>query len=186
MKTLIKSFFVLAILGMASSSFAALNMYLNIKGGGKSRIVPLTCSAGACKATVTGMTGGNYTFTLCDAQGTALMKAKEKANRSKSMNFGKIIFTCDVISPRDAGSGLPTGKMATDHEIVSPRDAASGLPTGKRMHKPFVITKELDKSSPTFVATGDVDGDGTFQISVTCKSPDGGIMAMDDWESPSN
>ena len=32
--------------------------------------------------------------------------------------------------------------------IVSPRDAASGLPTGKRMHKPFVITKELDKSSP--------------------------------------
>ncbi len=31
--------------------------------------------------------------------------------------------------------------------IVSPRDPASGLPTGKRMHKPFVITKELDKSS---------------------------------------
>ena len=32
--------------------------------------------------------------------------------------------------------------------IVSPRDSASGLPTGKRMHKPFVITKELDRSSP--------------------------------------
>ncbi|MEZ4298276.1 MAG: Hcp family type VI secretion system effector [Polyangiaceae bacterium] len=38
--------------------------------------------------------------------------------------------------------------IAVSHEIVSPRDAASGLPTGKRMHKPFVITKELDKSSP--------------------------------------
>lgn len=38
--------------------------------------------------------------------------------------------------------------IATNHEIVSPRDTASGLPTGKRMHKPFVITKELDKSSP--------------------------------------
>jgi len=38
--------------------------------------------------------------------------------------------------------------VAVSHEIVSPRDAASGLPTGKRMHKPFVITKELDKSSP--------------------------------------
>jgi hypothetical protein len=36
-----------------------------------------------------------------------------------------------------------------DQQIVSPRDAASGLPTGKRQHKPFVITKELDKSSPT-------------------------------------
>ncbi len=38
--------------------------------------------------------------------------------------------------------------IALSHEIVSPRDAASGLPTGKRQHKPFVITKELDKSSP--------------------------------------
>jgi type VI secretion system secreted protein Hcp len=38
--------------------------------------------------------------------------------------------------------------IAVTHEIVSPRDPASGLPTGKRMHKPFVITKELDKSSP--------------------------------------
>lgn len=34
------------------------------------------------------------------------------------------------------------------HEVVSPRDAASGLPTGKRMHKPFVITKPIDKATP--------------------------------------
>jgi len=38
--------------------------------------------------------------------------------------------------------------IAVSHEIISPRDPASGLPTGKRMHKPFTITKELDKSSP--------------------------------------
>jgi type VI secretion system secreted protein Hcp len=38
--------------------------------------------------------------------------------------------------------------IAVGHEIVSPRDSASGLPTGKRQHKPLVITKELDKSSP--------------------------------------
>ncbi len=38
--------------------------------------------------------------------------------------------------------------MAAAHSITSPRDAASGLPTGKRMHKPFTITKEVDKSSP--------------------------------------
>ncbi|MFA6147110.1 MAG: type VI secretion system tube protein TssD [bacterium] len=37
---------------------------------------------------------------------------------------------------------------AYTHEIVSPRDAASGLPTGKRMHKALTITKEIDKSSP--------------------------------------
>jgi type VI secretion system secreted protein Hcp len=38
--------------------------------------------------------------------------------------------------------------IAFSHEIVSPRDAASGLPTGKRMHKPLMITKEVDKSTP--------------------------------------
>src|SRR4051812_6554708 len=38
--------------------------------------------------------------------------------------------------------------IAVSHSIISPRDPASGMPTGKRQHKPFVITKELDKSSP--------------------------------------
>src|SRR5438093_8359888 len=37
--------------------------------------------------------------------------------------------------------------IAVSHEIVSPRDPQSGLPTGQRVHKPLVITKELDKSS---------------------------------------
>lgn len=40
------------------------------------------------------------------------------------------------------------GVIAVSHSIVSPRDPQSGLPTGKRQHKPFVITKELDKSTP--------------------------------------
>jgi type VI secretion system secreted protein Hcp len=34
------------------------------------------------------------------------------------------------------------------HEVISPRDAASGLPTGKRQHKPLTITKAVDKASP--------------------------------------
>src|SRR5438132_5709614 len=38
--------------------------------------------------------------------------------------------------------------IAVTHEVSSPRDPASGLPSGKRMHKPFTITKELDRSSP--------------------------------------
>jgi type VI secretion system secreted protein Hcp len=37
---------------------------------------------------------------------------------------------------------------ALTHEIVCPRDPASGRPTGKRMHKPFIVTKELDRSTP--------------------------------------
>jgi type VI secretion system secreted protein Hcp len=38
--------------------------------------------------------------------------------------------------------------IAASHEVVSPRDAASGLATGKRQHKPLTITKELDRSTP--------------------------------------
>lgn len=38
--------------------------------------------------------------------------------------------------------------IATNHQIISPRDAASGLPTGRRMHKELSVTMEVDKSLP--------------------------------------
>ena len=38
--------------------------------------------------------------------------------------------------------------IAFEHEVISPRDAASGLPTGKRQHKALTITKEIDRSTP--------------------------------------
>jgi type VI secretion system secreted protein Hcp len=38
--------------------------------------------------------------------------------------------------------------IASNHEVLSPMDPASGFATGKIQHKPFVITKELDKSTP--------------------------------------
>lgn len=44
------------------------------------------------------------------------------------------------------------------HEIISPRDPATGQASGRRQHKPFVIRKELDKSSPLLfkaLVTGD-------------------------------
>ena len=47
------------------------------------------------------------------------------------------------------GTGLHI--IGVSHEIVSPRDAASGQATGRRQHKPFTITKEIDKSSPLFL-----------------------------------
>jgi type VI secretion system secreted protein Hcp len=40
------------------------------------------------------------------------------------------------------------GVIALSHSIVSPRDPQSGLPTGQRMHKPMVLTKELDMATP--------------------------------------
>jgi type VI secretion system secreted protein Hcp len=38
--------------------------------------------------------------------------------------------------------------IGCSHEVSAPRDAASGVPTGKRQHKPLVIVKELDRSTP--------------------------------------
>jgi type VI secretion system secreted protein Hcp len=38
--------------------------------------------------------------------------------------------------------------IAAIHEVVSPTDSITGLPTGKRQHKPFRITKDVDRSSP--------------------------------------
>ena len=42
---------------------------------------------------------------------------------------------------------MPPAEVAS-HAITGPRDAASGMATGKRMHKPFTITKEWSASSP--------------------------------------
>jgi type VI secretion system secreted protein Hcp len=38
--------------------------------------------------------------------------------------------------------------LGMSHEIISPRDAASGLATGKRQHKPLNFTAEIDKAYP--------------------------------------
>jgi type VI secretion system secreted protein Hcp len=38
--------------------------------------------------------------------------------------------------------------IAASHGIESPQDPRTGLPIGSRLHKPFIITKESDKSSP--------------------------------------
>jgi type VI secretion system secreted protein Hcp len=124
--------------------------------------------------------------------------------------------------------------IAVSHEIISPRDAASGLATGKRTHKPLVVTLALDKASPLLLQamlTGERLSEATisfvkgkkkgsaetyyeikltdvlisgykfepndegpeesiaisFQLTykkITWTWNDGGITASDDWESP--
>ena len=48
-----------------------------------------------------------------------------------------------------------TGKLSAAHflhEVKSPRDAASGMASGKRMHKPVTITKEWGPAPPMLTA----------------------------------
>jgi type VI secretion system secreted protein Hcp len=57
--------------------------------------------------------------------------------------------------------------LSVSQSNVSPRDAASGLPTGKRMHKPFVITKQWDASSPALLqacSTNETIPEATFHF----------------------
>lgn len=55
------------------------------------------------------------------------------------------------LTMRKAG-GTPATKSANaataNQAAQSQRDVAAGLPSGKRMHKPFVIVKEIDAASP--------------------------------------
>ena len=53
---------------------------------------------------------------------------------------GKVVGSCT-----QAGREEAMEIYGFNHEVLSPRDAASGLPTGKRQHKPVVITKAVDK-----------------------------------------
>ncbi len=93
---------------------------------------------------------------------------------------------------------------ASYYSVKSPRDTASGLATGKRMHRPFTIRAELDRTASTTgknvswdikeakgakAATGGnrptydvkkVEGTGA-RTAVT----DGKTMASDDWHEAS-
>lgn len=44
-----------------------------------------------------------------------------------------------------------------DDDIVSPRDAASGMATGKRLHKPLKVTLEFDQSAPILYNMADTN-----------------------------
>jgi len=68
----------------------------------------------------------------------------------------------DIVSPRDAASGLPTGKRSLWIEIdelqgvVSPRDPASGLPTGKTLRDEVDgLSEEIGSIRTTMVSSGD-------------------------------
>lgn len=50
-------------------------------------------------------------------------------------------------NPREKHQGKIRG-LTFHYEVKSPRDAASGMATGRRVHTPIVFTKYMDSSSP--------------------------------------
>ena len=72
---------------------------------------------------------------------------------SKQGNITAGTFTADSV-----GNIYQEGRedfiqvQAFDHLVTIPRDPQSGQPTGQRVHKPMMITKVFDKSSPLIFA----------------------------------
>ena len=97
---------------------------------------------------------------LSFAQETAVLKTRTKSNQTNERTTATNQLDCVVrISPADTGCSI-----VFDNAIVSPKDAASGLPTGKRMHKPICFVVNLNDNtiaevlSPRDVATGQATG----------------------------
>lgn len=73
-------------------------------------------------------------------------------------------------SVTQAGREDTIAVIAFDQEIKSPRDAASGLPTGKRQHGPLTITKEVDKSTP-LIYSAMVNNENISELKLMCWQP---------------
>ncbi len=95
-----------------------------------------------------------------------------KATASGPVLVAAIPQTRHAALVKGAGGEVSFPVLALTHSIISPRDAASGLPSGKRQHKPFVITKSLDKASP-FLLEGLIRGE-PFVVEVTSYRRTGG------------
>jgi hypothetical protein len=95
------------------------------------RVAINTKGTGAEKGRVAIKTKG----TGADKNRTA-SQGEEASSRAHSDIFLDIDDDCDGISA-----------------VLSPRDAASGLPTGKRQHKPMTFVKDLDKSTPILMCS---------------------------------
>lgn len=99
--------------------------------------------------------------TLFAQETNEVLKTKTRSNQSNDRSIAPDNESLTV-KVRTTDKGV---EIAFAQAIVSPRDAASGLPTGKRQHKPYVFTKQYDKSSPVLAKTGSGGGAGKASMS---------------------
>jgi len=107
--------------------------------------------------------------------GMATGKTENIGSQSSGAGAGKTAATLRE-SPTKQSTGQTTVRESPTKQstgVTTPRDASSGMATGKRMHKPFVITKELDKSSPLL---GRLAASGTPVPEVDVELSQGGAM----------
>jgi len=78
----------------------------------------------------------------------------DAAADSSGNKTGHDDWTAGAMSKSNSRGGGGAGKVSTSNtqvassSITSPRDASTGMVSGKRQHKPLVITRDMDQSSP--------------------------------------
>jgi hypothetical protein len=173
----------IVICAFASTSFAAVDMFLEIKdvkGKVVSRCPVNSDGSFQCPA----LPAGDYTASLEWSWGASNSSSSSSGG---GMGAGKVVVhdisvtrspsaisLNFIVSPRDLASGQASGK----------RDAASGQATGKRQHKPFTFVKQIDKSSPTISKVMDKSSPKlmltTFTVDEDCDGITGKVSATNE------
>jgi len=104
--------------------------------------------------------------------GMATGKSANIGSQSSGAGAGKAAATLRE-SPTKQSTGQTTVRESPTLASSGPREAGSGMATGKRMHKPFTITKEIDKASPLL---GRLAASGTPVPEVDVELTQGGAM----------
>lgn len=102
----------------------------------------------------------DYLLEIKDIKGEVIKTSTKSVNGRVSLNGlppGQPVLRCDI-----QWNGT-TYTVYAANGIVSPRDAASGLPTGKRMHKPFVVCAngevfDFDTKEQAVAKAKEIDG----------------------------
>jgi hypothetical protein len=118
-----------------------------------------------------------------DLNGDAMADRESSAPSVSEVTKGKTAtddWSAHSKTAGGAGRGIssPTGASA-DRSVTSPHDASSGMATGRRMHKPFVIMKEVDKASPILMQAC-ASGQHLKEVDVALASKPGGFYRLTD------
>lgn len=158
-----------------STSFAAVDMFLEIKdtkGKVVSRCEVNKDGSFSCPA----LPAGEYTASVSWSWGVS------NSNHAGGSGTGRVASSSGDGSTNQWPSNVSA--IACTYNVKSPRDAASGQASGKRQHKPMVIRKEFDKSSPQLMKTLDKSTPqlmlGSFTVDEDCDGITGKIACTGD------
>lgn len=176
----------LIVSAFASSSFAAVDMFLVIKNEKGKVVARCEVSKDGSFECPSPMTKGTYTASLEWSWGTS---NSGSSSSSSGMSSGRTASTSSSTSSTSSEAIVPVA-IVVSYSVKSPRDAASGMATGKRQHKPVTFTAQLDKSSPQLgksspkillsSITIDEDCDG-ISGTLSSKNSDGKHIEIESW-----